>query len=79
MTTSSPALPTAPESAPQDVTLQPEAVAASASGPSAVDNTKTDDLEKELELDLENLKLDENIDTSVGVGQTGLLSQQAEL
>ena len=64
-TSSSPALATPLEPTPVEPTPAP--VAADAAEPSEVDK-KTDDLEKELELDLENLKLDENIDTSVGDG-----------
>ena len=37
--------------------------------PAAVDDVAVDDLEKELELDLENMQLDENIDTSVRTGR----------
>ena len=70
--TSSPALPATPEAVAKEVTTP--AVAASAVAASAVASaaetapvSQTDDLEKELELDLENLKLDETIDTSVGI------------
>ena len=37
--------------------------------PAALDDVAVDDLEKELELDLENMQLDENIDTSVRTGR----------
>jgi len=60
--TSSPALPTAPEAVAKEVTTPAAAAIVAETLPAS----QTDDLEKELELDLENLKLDETIDTSVG-------------
>ncbi|KAK2184091.1 hypothetical protein NP493_283g04003 [Ridgeia piscesae] len=58
--TSSPALPTAPEAVAKEVTTPAAAAIVAETLPAS----QTDDLEKELELDLENLKLDETIDTS---------------